>query len=164
MDGSSYRDRCYRCTTRQTLLDLSLNAEFYGGPLAALPGAAVRRWLNFDLRLRPPAACGGARGVGPGVGSVRPVWIRAGEPLPLYPELGIRSFSKLDQTDHIGRWGGAESECVGPKLGVHESDEMNEENHNLRFNGIFRRLCVSVSPGWIGSCRPMPVSRRRRRR
>jgi hypothetical protein len=28
----------------------------------------------------------------------------------LYSELGIRSFSKLDQTDHIGRWGGAESE------------------------------------------------------
>jgi hypothetical protein len=26
------------------------------------------------------------------------------------PELGIRSFSKLIQTDHIGRWGGAESE------------------------------------------------------
>jgi hypothetical protein len=51
--------------------------------------------------------------------SVRPVWVRAGEPLrratlsrSLCPELGIRSFSKLDQTDHIGRWGGAESECV----------------------------------------------------
>lgn len=47
---------------------------------------------------------------------------RAGEPLrratlsqSLYPELSIRSFSKLDQTDHIGRWDGAESECVGPK-------------------------------------------------
>ena len=95
--------------------------------------------------------------------------VRAGEPLrratlsqSLYPELSIRSFSKLDQTDRIGRWDGAESECVGrPKLGVQESDEKNEENHNLRFSGISRRLCVSVSPGWIGSRRPMSVSRRR---
>ena len=52
----------------------------------------------------------------------RPTRFRAGEPLrratlsqSLYPELSIRSFSKLDQTDHIGRWDGAESECVGPK-------------------------------------------------
>ncbi len=57
-------------------------------------------------------------------GSILPgVRIRAGEPLrratlsqSLYPELSIRSFSKLDQTDHIGRWDGAEFECVGPKL------------------------------------------------
>ena len=91
----------------------------------------------------------------------------AGEPLrratlsqSLYPELSIRSFSKLDQTDHIGRWDGAESECVGPKLGVQESHEKNEENHNLRFNGTFRLLCVNISPGWTGSRRPLPVSRR----
>ena len=97
----------------------------------------------------------------------RPTRVRAGEPLrratlsqSLYLELSIRSFSKLDQTDHIGRWDGAESECVGPKLGVQESDEKNEENHNLRFNGIFRLLCVNISPGWIGSRRPLPVSRR----
>ena len=137
-------------------------------------GTDARNGHTESLSLSP--SCVGLLGGGLHC-SVRPVWVRAGgkisstrpragEPLcratlsqSLYPELSTRSFSKLDQTDHIGRWDGAQSECVGPKLGVHESDEKNEENHNLRFNSIFRILCVNISPDWIGSRRPLPVPR-----
>ena len=82
----------------------------------------------------------------------RPTRVRAGEPLgratlsqSLYPELSIRSFSKLDQTDHI-RLGRSRIRMRRAKLGVQESDEKNAENHNLRFNGIFRLLCVNIFP------------------
>jgi hypothetical protein len=40
---------------------------------------------------------------------------------------------------------------LGPKPGVQEPHEKHEENRNLRFIGIFRLLCVNISPGWIGS-------------
>jgi hypothetical protein len=33
------------------------------------------------------------------------------------------------------------------------------ESHGLCFSGISRLLCVNISPGWIGSRRPLPVSR-----
>jgi hypothetical protein len=76
------------------------------------------------------------------------------------PRVGHSFIQQAGSNGPHRGWGGAESECVGPKLGVHESDEMNEENHNLRFSDIFRLLCVNISPGWIGSRRPLCVSRR----
>jgi hypothetical protein len=38
--------------------------------------------------------------------------------IPVTPSWAFVHSAKLDQTDHIGRWGGAESECVRPKLGA----------------------------------------------
>src|SRR5947209_6601757 len=48
----------------------------------------------------------------------------------------------------------------GTKRGVRESQEKNEENRNLRFIDILRLRYVTISPGWIGSRRPLPISRR----